>query len=160
MKTLDRRDFLKMAGVGAAAAAVAAGAAVPVAGYFGCTGRNILRFRAVTGMPKAPLPTYASYVIEGQVDIRARTGTLAKSLYAGAQDAMSGVVFPGTARSIRVTNIWQSGAQLKITGELADQAKLLKGESSAFSMLVDRSTGIAQADFLGNPVTMQLDQHS
>lgn len=158
MKTLDRRDFLKMAGVGTAA--LAAGAAMPVAGYFGWTGKDILRFRAVTGMPKAPLPTYASYVIEGQVNMRARTGSLAKSLYAGAPDAISGVVFPGTARSIRVTDVQQMGAKLKITGEISEPAQLLKGESAAFTMLVDRSTGIAQADFLGSAVAMRLDSHS
>ena len=87
MKTMDRRDFLKIAGAGTAA--LAAGAAMPVAGFFGWTGNNVVRFRAVTGMPTAPLPTYASYVIEGHVDIRARMGTLAKSLHAGAPNAMS-----------------------------------------------------------------------
>jgi hypothetical protein len=158
MKTMDRRDFLKIAGVGTAA--LAAGAAVPVAGFFGWTGKNVLRFRAVTGMPKAPLPAYASYVIEGQVDIRARTGSLAKSLHAGAPDAMSGVVFPGTARSIRVTDIQESGGELRIYGQIAQTADLLKGESSSFSMLVDRSTGIAKADFLGTSVLMRLDSHA
>jgi hypothetical protein len=158
MKTMDRRDFLKIAGVGTAA--FAAAAAVPVAGYFGWTGKNILRFRAVTGMPKAPLPAYASYVIEGQVDIRARTGSLAKSLHAGAPDAMSGVVFPGTARAIQVTDVQETGSELRINGQIAQPAALLKGESSSFSMLVDRSTGIAQADFLGTTVLMRLDSHA
>src|SRR2546422_9999333 len=112
MKRMDRRDFLKIAGAGSAV--VAAGVAMPVAGFFGWTGKDVLRFRAMSGMPRAPLPTYASYVIEGQVDLRAGTGQLAKSIHAGAPNAMSGVVFPGTARSLRVTNVEQSGSSVQI----------------------------------------------
>jgi len=156
MKTIDRRDFLKMAGAGSVV--VVAGVAMPVAGYFGWTNKDILRFRAVAGMPKAPLPEYASYVIEGQVDLRARTGQLAKSIHAGAPDAMSGVVFPGTARSVRVTDVQRSGNNVLITGELGEQSNLLQGESPNFSIQVDRSTGLAQADFLGSTVVMRLDE--
>src|SRR5712691_4307533 len=150
MKTLDRRDFLKIAGAGTVA--LAAGAAMPVAGFFGWTGKDVLRFRAVSGMPRAPLPTYASYVIEGQVDLRAGTGQLAKSIHAGAPNAMSGVVFPGTARSIRVTNVEQSGSSVQITGEIREPSTLLKGESPTFSIRIDRSTSLANADFLGSQV--------
>ena len=157
MKTLDRRDFLKIAGAGTVA--VAAGAAVPVAGFFGWTGKDVLRFRAVAGMPKAPLPTYASYVIEGKVDISARTGSLAKSLHAGAPDAMSGVVFPGTARAIQITDVRRVGSEVRINGQIAEPVTLLKGESPQFSMVVDQSSGIAQADFLGTTVVMRLDSH-
>ena len=156
MKTIDRRDFLKMAGAGSVV--VVAGVAMPVAGYFGWTNKDILRFRAVAGMPKAPLPAYASYVIEGQVDLHARTGQLAKSIHAGAPDAMSGVVFPGTARSVRVTDVQKSGSTVLITGELAEQSNLLQGESTNFSIQIDRSSGVAQADFLGSKVAMRLDE--
>ncbi len=157
MKKLDRRDFLKIAGAGSAV--VAAGVAMPVAGFFGWTGKDVLRFRAVSGMPKAPLPTYASYVIEGQVDLRAGTGQLAKSIHAGAPNAMSGVVFPGTARSIRVTNVEQSGSSVLITGLIREPSTLLKGESPTFKIEIDRSTGLANADFLGSKVVMRLDAH-
>jgi hypothetical protein len=155
MKTLDRRDFLKMAGAGTVA--VAAGVAMPVAGFFTWSKEDVLRFRAVAGMPKAPLPTYASYVVEGQVNLTARTGQLAKSVHAGAPDAMSGVVFPGTARSIRVTDVQQSGDSVLINGEIVERSQLLKGESPSFRIQVDRSTGVAQADFLGSSVVMRLD---
>src|SRR5439155_27203534 len=114
MKPIDRRDFLKMAGAGSVV--VVAGVAMPVAGYFGWINKDILRFRAVAGMTEAPLPSYASYVIEGQVDLGARTGQLAKSIHAGATDAMSGVVFPGTARSIRVTDYKVTGNRVVISG--------------------------------------------
>src|SRR5438034_9925172 len=112
LTTLDRREFLKMAGAGSAV--VVAGVAMPVAGYFGWINKKSLRFRAVTGMPKAPLPSFASYVIEGQVDLGTRTGQLAKSIHAGAPDAMSGVVFPGTARSLRVTDIKQRSEERRV----------------------------------------------
>ncbi len=157
MKTLDRRDFLKIAGAGTVA--LAAGASVPVAGFFGWTGKDVLRFRAVAGMPRAPLPAYASYVIEGKIDIPARTGTLAKSLHAGAPDAVSGVVFPGTARAIQITDVQRAGVEIRISGLISQPATLLKGETPEFSMVVNRSAGIAQADFLGTQVLMRLDSH-
>jgi TAT (twin-arginine translocation) pathway signal sequence len=156
MKTIDRRDFLKMAGAGAAV--VAAGAAMPVAGFFGWTGKDQLRFRAVTGVPRAPWPTYASYVIEGRVDLRARTGQLAKSIHAGAPDAMSGIVFPGTARSVRVTDVQKTGSSVVIRGELVEKSQLLKGEAPTFNLQIDQATGLAQADLFGSTVTLRLDE--
>ena len=155
MKTMDRRDFLKMAGVGAAIAGAAA--AVPVGGFFAWTRKDALRFRAVTGMPKAPLPAYASYVIEGVVDLSSRTGQLAKSIHAGAPDSMSGLVFPGTARSLRVTDVRDSAGGVVIAAEIADRGSLLPGESPTLTIKVDRSTGVAHADFMGTVVTMRLD---
>ncbi len=158
MKTLARRDFLKMAGAGAAT--VIAGAAVPVSGYFAWIdkkGKNAMRFRAVAGMPKAPWPAYASYVIEGKVDMNKRSGSLVKSIYAGAPDAMSGIAFPGTVRSVRITSVQESGSTMTIGGEIADTASLLKGESPLFTIAVDRAHGLAHADFLGHNVVMKLD---
>ncbi len=155
MKRLDRRDFLKMAGAGTAA--VIAGAAVPISGFFAWSGKNALRFRAVAGMPKAPWPAYASYVIEGKVDTRQRTGSLVKSIYAGAPDAMSGIAFPGTVRSVRVTSVQESGDSVVISGEITQRSELLRGESPEFSIRIDRTNGVAHADFLGHKVLMQLD---
>src|SRR5262249_17032268 len=155
MKTMDRRDFLKMAGM--SAAVVGAAVAIPAGGFFAWTKKDVLRFRAVTGMPKAPLPAYASYVIEGQVDLSSRTGQLAKSIHAGAPDAMSGVVFPGTARTLRVTDVRTSGGSVVIAAEIADRDGLLPGESPVLTIKVDRSRGVARADFMGTAVTMRLD---
>lgn len=155
MKTIERRDFLKMAGVGTVVAAGAA--AIPAGGFFTWARQDLLRFRAVTGMPSAPLPAYATYVIEGQVDLRAGVGRLAKSIHAGAPDAMSGVVFPGTERSIRVTDVKRSASRILISGEIVEPSTLLKGESPSFKITIDRSKGQAWADFLGSAVTMRLD---
>ena len=72
---------------------------------------------------------------------------------------MSGVVFPGTARSLRVTDIKQTGDTVLISGEITDKMGLLKGESPTLSIEIDRSAGLAQADFLGSKVVMRLDAH-
>ena len=91
--------------------------------------------------------------------MRARTGSLAKSLHAGAPDAMTGVLFPGTARSIQITDVQRVGSEVRISGKIAEPVTLLKGESPEFSMVVDESNGIARANFLGSPVVMRLDSH-
>lgn len=156
MKKIDRRDFLKMAGVGTVVATAAV--AVPVGGFFAWTKKDVLRFRAVTGMPKSPFPAYASYVIEGQVNLTSRTGQLAKSIHAGAPDAVSGVVFPGTSRSVRVTDVQQSANTVYIQGVLEDTSTLLRGESPDFKIEIDRASGVAKADFLGSAVVMRVDR--
>src|SRR5439155_8646371 len=126
--------------------------------YLEWTNKDIHHIRAIAGMPNTPLHESASYVLEGQVDLHARTEQLAKSIHAGAPDAMSGVVFPGTARTVRVTDVQQSGNHVLITGELGEQSSLLPGESPNFSIRVDRSSGLAHADFLGSEVVMRLDK--
>src|SRR5205085_1807201 len=73
MNKLNRRKFLTLAGVGSAAAA--AGAALPGANLLtGGEKAKTFTFRAVVGLPKKPLPAYASYVIEGHVDLAAGSG--------------------------------------------------------------------------------------
>ncbi|HEV2175568.1 MAG TPA: twin-arginine translocation signal domain-containing protein [Nitrospira sp.] len=156
MKTIDRRDFLKIAGAGTVAAA--AGAVIPITGFFAWVGKEGLRFRAVTGMPRSPWPAYASYVIEGNVDLRSRSGQLAKSIHAGAPDAMSGIVFPGTARSIRVLDVQKSGSTIEISGEIVEKSLLLPGESPTIKIQIDQTAGVARADFLGSNVVMRLDE--
>jgi len=71
--------------------------------------RGALKFKAVTGLPRNPLPTYASFVIEGTVDLDRGSGIVTKSIYAGAPQAMSNVLFAGAARTIRVTTVDRSG---------------------------------------------------
>jgi hypothetical protein len=45
-----------------------------------------------------------------------------------------------------------------ITGEIAEKSDLLQGESQNFRIQVDRSAGVAQADFFGSSVVMRLDE--
>jgi len=152
MKQLDRRTFLKMAGVGLAAAAAAM---LPVSGFLTWAGRDVFKFRAVTGLPKTPLPHYASLVIEGSIDLTGGSGTVTKTLYAGAPDAMSAITLPGTARLIRVTGVKKLGNRLEIAG-MIDGGVLSRGEKRSVSILIDRATQVAQADFMGTEVLMRI----
>jgi hypothetical protein len=154
MKQLDRRQFLGMAAAGSAVALAAS--AVPLSGILTWTGAQALRFRAVAGLPKQPLPMYASFVVEGTVDLDRSTGTVTKSLYAGAPEAMSGILFPGTARLIRVTGVQRSGTIVRIAGTVDTEVKLAPRENRTVSIVIDQAEKTAQADFLGTPVALRV----
>jgi hypothetical protein len=154
MTPVDRRKFLQIAGTASAAAAVG----LPIAGSMSWTEANALRFQAVTGLPKAPLPAYASYVITGGVDLAARTGSVTTAVYAGAPGAMSEIQFPGLTRKIRITAVTTSGGILRINGRVSGAAALRPGESRNVGFLIDREAGTVRANFLGDEVMLQLDQ--
>ncbi len=154
MKQLDRRNFLKMAAAGSAVAAAAA--ALPISGVLNWIGRDTFNFRAVAGLPKDPLPTYASLVVEGSVNLDRGTGTVTKSLYAGAPDAISDILFPGTARSIQVTSVRRSGDTVRIAGTIEGSVKLAPRENRDVSIVIDRRLGVAHADFLGSAVVLRI----
>ncbi len=154
MTVVDRRKFLQIAGTASAAAAVG----LPVAGSMSWTGASTLRFQAVTGLPKAPLPNYASYVITGGVDLAARTGSVTTALYAGAPGAMSTIQFPGLTRKVRVTAVTTDGGILRISGRVTGNSALRPGESRIVELLIDREAGTVRANFLGDEVMLNLDQ--
>lgn len=154
MKQLDRRQFLGMAAAGSAVALV--GAAVPMSGILTWTGAQTLKFRAIVGLPKQPLPMYASFVVDGTVNLDRGTGTVTKSLYAGAPEAMSTILFPGTMRSIRVTGIQRSGDTVNIAGVVVGEPKLGPREKGIVSIVINQSEKTAQADFLGTAVVLRV----
>ncbi len=90
MDKLNRRKFLKVAG---ASTAVVAGVSVPSADLLAnnTTKKGTLTFRAVAGLPAKPLPSYASYVLEGHVDLTSGSGVMTKTVFAGS---------PGKARNL------------------------------------------------------------
>jgi hypothetical protein len=153
MEKLNRRKFLKVAG---ASSAVAAGAALPAAGLLGSSAASngAVTFRAVAGMPQKPLPNYASYVIEGHVNLDTKTGVITKSVFAGAPETMSTVALPGMSRIARVTNVVDEAGLLRITGVVDDRSQLRRGESNTFIVLMDRSLGTVKAEFFGDSVTL------
>ncbi len=153
MKQIDRRKFLKMAGAGSA---LAAAATLPAAGWLLWSRKDVLEFRAVTGLPRPPLPEYASYVIQGKVDLNAGSGTIAKVLYAGPPEGMSNIAWPGLSRVIRVTGVQRSGDVVQISGVVEDRSQLQKGESPNVEILVNRVEGTARAQFFGTDVLMRL----
>ena len=153
MEKLNRRKFLKVAG---ASSAIAAGAVLPSSGLLAKSAatNGTVTFRAVAGMPQKPLPNYASYVIEGHVNLDARTGVITRSVFAGAPETMSTVALPGMSRIARITDVVEEAGLLRITGVVNDRSQLRRGESPTFTVFMDRSLGTVKAEFFGNSVTL------
>src|SRR5947209_13402897 len=104
MNKLNRRTFLTMAGASSAVAIT--GVAVASNELLTGSGKGksgTLAFRAVTGMPSHSMPAYASFVIEGHVDLGTRSGVITKTLYAGNTEARSRIECPGRSRTAPLT---------------------------------------------------------
>jgi ABC-type nitrate/sulfonate/bicarbonate transport system permease component len=99
---------------------------------------------------------YASFVVEGTANLDRGTGTVVKSLYAGAPEAMSSILFPGTVRSILVTGVQRSGATIKIAGAVVGEPKLGPREKGIVSIVINQAEKTAKADFLGTPVVLRV----
>ena len=95
MEQMDRSTFMKLAGAGSVAAAV------PMAGKLAAQDDSRLQFKALGGLPKAPLPSYATHVVEGTVDLTTGTGIVTTRVLAGHPGGTSGVGLPGLARDMR-----------------------------------------------------------
>ena len=151
---MNRRRFLQLAGVGTAVvAAGVAGAGVLVSNAKGST----LSFRAVAGLPhNAPLPVYCSYVIDGNINLSARTGIVTEAMYAGAPSGLktSDIPWSGFGRTVRVTDVRQTGNRIRISGGVTDHAQLRAGESPAFNLTIDRARGTGAGTFFGVPITL------
>jgi len=163
MKGINRRRFLQLAGTGSLAAVTAgATSAVPVlptAPKLTATSKQgSFTFRAVAGLPSKPLPSYASYVLEGHVDLRSRSGVMMKTVFAGHPGAMSTVALPGLSRIIRITDVQELGGTFRILGVVDDRSQLQHGESRSFDLLIDPAQGLARTSSLGSPVLLQLER--
>lgn len=154
MNPVDRRNFLKLAAKGSALAAAAA--AMPLSGILKWTSPGALKFRAVAGLPRNPLPTYATFVVEGTVDLDRGTGIVTKSLYAGAPQAMSNILFPGTARTIRITTADRSANRLRLAGVVDAGEALAARENRNVTIVIDTRQKVAHADFLGTAVDLHV----
>jgi hypothetical protein len=152
---LDRKDFLKVAGAGSAA--VAAGAGLPLTKHF-IDRSGQLTFRAATGLPRAPLPSYATQIVEGQVDLARGSGLVTSRVLAGHPDDTSLIGLPGLARVIRVTDVDSEGQRLRLRGLIEDRSQLRRGESPQVEIIVDRKRGLVKAPFLGRSIEHELGQ--
>ena len=153
-RAMSRRTLLKVAGAGAGVLALATGAGVWIeSGKSGA-----LSFRAVAGLPGAPLPAYCSYVIEGTLDLVQRAGSLTEQMYAGFPTGTSTTrtAWPGFARTIKVSSVRQSGGVVTVKGVVSDGSSLLRGESSDFQMVIDRDKRVAQGQFLGYAINLTI----
>lgn len=154
MDEMDRRKFLKVVGVGSGA--MAAGALIPTMGSLTAKGSGAYAFRAVAGLPTGPIPAYASYVLEGSVNLTTRSGVLTKAVYAGGPEAMSTIALPGLSRVVRVTDIRHRGDLVYVDGVIDDPSQLLAGESLDVRLQIDRTANVAKARFLGTDVVLRL----
>ncbi len=155
MNTLSRRRFLALSGVGAVAVA-AGGVALVVRQLTGSSQGSMLSFRAVTGLPGKPLLSYASYVINGKVNVSNGTGTIMKYVYAGPPERMTSISL--LTRTVRVTGVRQQGSAWHITGVVDNQAQLQRGEETSFELLLDGSSGVAHSTFFGSPIQLNLQK--
>src|SRR5438034_4834711 len=130
MNKINRRKFLKMlgAGTGVMAAGVFIPGGILTSGRVLQASKNKLKFRAVGGLPQGAFPSYASYVIEGTIDLKTHSGVATKTVFAGPPEAMSSIALPGLSRTIRITEVEDSGRALRLRGVVGGQSQLRRGE--------------------------------
>jgi hypothetical protein len=139
MQKTNRRNFLKLAGAGGA---IAAGAAVPAMGQLLSDRTGPIAIRAIGGVPAAPLPSYASYVLDGYIDPARKTGTLTRTVLAGHPDAISAIALPGLSQTVQVTDVRLIGSQILVRGVIVDRSQLGAGEGSDLEITIDRKAGV------------------
>src|SRR5713226_8575129 len=150
MTEISRRKFLKMLGAGTGVMAI--GALIPngvlTSGRVLQASKNKLKFRAVGGLPQGSFPSYASYVIEGTIDLKTHSGVATKNVFAGPPEAMSSIALPGLSRTIRITQVEDSGSVLRLRGVVDDRSQLRAGENPNVDITVDsgRETASSSLD--------------
>jgi hypothetical protein len=153
MQNMNRRHLFKLAGAGSIAAV---GIALPVVSHAANQEANVFGFRATLGLPEPPLPNYATYVIDGTVDLVAKTGLVTSRVLAGHPGDPSEIGLPGLTRVIRVVDVSGRGSQLTLRGLVEDRSQLQPAESPQAELRIDRERGIVDASFVGRPVTLAM----
>lgn len=154
MEDINRRNFLKMIGVGSGA--IAASGIVPGVILAGLAGKDPFAFRAVGGLPGGAFPSYATYVLEGHVNPLTLSGVVTRTVYAGPPEATSQVALPGMTRVLRIDAGRLLGNVLHLRGSVDDRSQLRLGESSRMDFRIDRLAGIIHAPFFGTTVPLRL----
>ncbi len=156
MNTFSRRQFLVF--IGAGVVVIGSGAALTVRQLTGKGQRNILKFRAITGLPAKPMPSYASYVIGGRVNLDNSTGAITKNVFAGPPEETTNIAL--LTRAVRVTGVQPQGSMWHITGVVNNRTQIQAGEETAFSILLDPARNLAQSTFFGSPIQLTLQNFS
>ena len=112
----------------------------------------------MTGLPAKPMPSYASYVIGGQVNLNNSTGAITKNVFAGPPQETTNIAL--LTRAVRVTGVQQQGSMWHITGVVNNQTQIQAGEETAFSILLDPTRNLAQTSFFGSPIQLTLRNFS
>jgi hypothetical protein len=160
MDGIKRRKFLKLAGAGSAAAAVAGAGAIStgLVNTGDKTGSGTITFRAVAGKPEAPLPSYASFVLEGHVDVANQSGILTKTVFAGTPEARSNIAFPGMSQIVRITEVQEQDGLLHVKGMVDDRSQLQPGERPEFEMQLDPGQGVIKTHFFGKENMLYIEK--
>jgi len=154
MQALNRRTLLTLAG---GAAAVVAGTSIGLVPHGLATeASEPFTFRAVAGLPVKPLPSYASLILEGTIDLTQRNGTIRQEVRAGGPQTPSTIAFPGMSRLIQVVDVQETGGLFQIRGRITDPIIGNPEESREISIQVDRAHGEVRTQFVSTPVVMQL----
>ena len=119
--------------------------------------KNKLKFRAVGGLPQGVFPSYASYVIEGTIDLRTHSGVATKNVFAGPPEGMSTIALPGLSRTIRITEVEDSGSVVRVKGVVDDRSRLHQGESPYVDITVDSGRETASSSFMNSQVSLKLE---
>jgi hypothetical protein len=154
MQNMNRRHLFKLAGVGSA---IAVTAALPVvANVTRPSSPDLFGLSAKVGLPQPPLPSYATYVLQGTLDLVRGAGLLTSRIVAGHPDDPSEIGLPGLTRIIKVTQVDVNGAVLSVKGVIEDRSQLMPGESPQVGLTIDRARGTVVAPFGGRAVTLNL----
>lgn len=153
MNEFSRTHFLKVAGSGSAA--LFAGAGLPLA-KFSVDRAGQLTFHATAGLPGKPLPSYATQIIDGRVDLAHGTGLVTSRVVAGHPEDPSFVGLPGLSRIVRITSVVTDDHRLRLRGQIDDRSQLRRGESPNVEITIDRKRGLVQAPFVGRNVEHRL----
>jgi hypothetical protein len=154
MTQMDRRSFFKLAGAGSVAVAATAG--VPLAAQLVRRQQDVLTFRASGGLPEKPLPSYATHIVEGTVDLASGTGVVTSRVVAGDPGAPSMIGLPGLSRMFRVTKVEVDGKRYRLHGLVEDRSQLRRGESPSVEIVVDQGARLVHAPFAGDPKTLPI----
>ncbi|HYX48399.1 MAG TPA: hypothetical protein VE843_01555, partial [Ktedonobacteraceae bacterium] len=113
---------------------------------------------AITALPAKPRPGYASYVIDGQVNLTNNTGAITKNVFAGPPEELTNISL--LTRNVRVTGVQQQGSKWHITGVVNNQTQIQAGEETTFTILLDPTRNLAQTTFFGSPIQLTLENFS
>jgi len=153
MQQINRRNLFKLAGAGTV---LAAGVAIPTVGRLRIDQHDLFQFRATLGLPEPPLPSYATYVVEGTLNLAAGTGLVTSRVLAGHPGAPSDIGLPGLGRIMNVTGVDDRGSQVTVRGLIEDRSQLQPGENHQVELVIDRARGVLQAPFGGRSVVLTL----
>ena len=144
--------------MGAGVVMLGGGAALTVRQLAGNGQGNTLKFKAITALPAKPMPGYASYVIDGQVNLNNNTGAVTKNVFAGPPEEITNISL--LTRNVRVTGVQQQGSTWHITGMVNNQTQIQAGEETTFTILLDPTHNLAQSTFFGSPIQLTLQNFS